>query len=57
MQQTKLACGNVRYFNLWKGYGFIEPEDPSDPAVWAHVSVLEGFPEHLPYMAEGEEVH
>lgn len=56
MQQNKLASGRVRYFNLWKGYGFIAPEDPTDPDVWVHVSALEDFPEHVPYLAEGEEV-
>ena len=35
-----MAAGTVKWFNLTKGYGFIEPEDGSKDA-FVHISAVE----------------
>lgn len=52
-----MKTGQVTYFDLWRGFGFIEPADGNGPDAWVHVTAMEGFPDnHLPYLAIGEVV-
>ena len=45
-------CGNVKWFNNEKGYGFIECEDGSD--VFVHFSAIQG--EGFKTLEEGQKV-
>lgn len=48
--------GTVTGWNLFRGFGFIGPKDPSEPPIQAHFSALDGFEEPLAYLAHGETV-
>lgn len=45
--------GTVKWFNLQKGYGFIQPEDGSEDA-FVHISAIEQA--GLPSLQEGQAV-
>ncbi|MGH2903657.1 MAG: DUF3825 domain-containing protein [Solirubrobacteraceae bacterium] len=49
-------AGVVAFWHMHHEYGFIRPEDPSEPDVWVNVEALEGFAEPLPHLAKGEHV-
>ncbi len=48
-----MATGTVKWFNLGKGYGFIEPEDGSKD-VFVHISAVESA--GLNSLSEGQKV-
>ena len=48
-----MALGTVKFFNVQKGYGFIQPEDGSGD-VFVHISAVERA--GLAGLAEGQKV-
>ncbi len=48
-----MATGTVKWFNMGKGYGFIEPEDSSKD-VFVHISAVESA--GLNSLSEGQKV-
>ncbi len=48
-----MATGTVKWFNLGKGYGFIEPEDGGNDA-FVHISAVERA--GLTILREGQKV-
>jgi CspA family cold shock protein len=48
-----MATGTVKWFNLTKGYGFIEPQDGSNDA-FVHISAVERAGLHS--LREGQKV-
>ncbi len=48
-----MAIGTVKWFNLTKGYGFIEPQDGSNDA-FVHISAVERAGLHS--LREGQKV-
>src|SRR5665213_1470164 len=51
-----LRAGTVTFWQMHNEYGFIRPDEPGEPDVWASVRALEGFAESLPHLAKGERV-
>jgi cold shock protein len=49
-----MATGTVKFFNVTKGFGFIQPEDGSKD-VFVHISAVERA--GLSSLTEGQRVH
>ena len=51
-----MRTGTTTFWHLFRNYGFVRPDDPDEPVVWASNSVLEGFDEGFRYLAKDERV-
>jgi CspA family cold shock protein len=53
LKDEQMTQGTVKWFNLQKGYGFIEPDDGSQD-VFVHISAVERAGMHV--LNEGQKV-
>jgi cold shock protein len=52
-KEASMAQGTVKFFNMQKGFGFIQPNDGSKD-VFVHISALERA--GIPMLSEGQKV-